>query len=151
MEEVLIRRATKEDASEIINFNKLMAFETENLVLKEDSATAGVHRLLDEPSRGFYVVAVLADTVIGSLMITFEWSDWHNRQYYWIQSLYVRPEYRRQGIFRKLYDYVHNLASEDGAAIRLYVDENNSTAQSVYSAVGMKESHYKLYEKHFLL
>jgi ribosomal protein S18 acetylase RimI-like enzyme len=84
-------------------------------------------------------------------MITFEWSDWHNRQYYWIQSLYVRPEYRRQGIFRKLYDYVHSLASEDGAAIRLYVDENNSTAQSVYQAVGMKESHYKLYEKHFLL
>ena len=95
-----------------------------------------------------YLVAQVGDEIVGSLMVTFEWSDWRAKDYYWIQSVYIRPENRRQGIYTKLYQAVKDLAHEQGgaASFRLYVEQENTSAQNTYKALGMEQSYYLMYE-----
>ncbi|MFT5235562.1 MAG: ribosomal protein S18 acetylase RimI-like enzyme, partial [Shewanella sp.] len=99
--------------------------------------------------KGFYLVAEVDGEIAGSLMVTFEWSDWRAKNYYWIQSVYIRPENRRQGIYAKLYEAVKKRAAENGgaASFRLYVEQDNTKAQSTYSALGMEKSYYQMYEE----
>lgn len=108
----------------------------------------GVKQVFAQPASGFYLVAQLNDQIVGSLMVTYEWSDWRNRQIYWIQSVYIIPEYRRRGIYRSLYNHVVSLAkqSDDVGGIRLYVDRTNTNAQQVYSKLGMNGDHYQVFE-----
>jgi GNAT superfamily N-acetyltransferase len=99
---------------------------------------------------GYYVVAEKDGQVVGGLMITREWSDWRNGLFLWVQSLYVLPKYRRQGIYRKLYNYVKEMATEEEVpvrGIRLYVDKDNKTAQQVYETMGMEETNYMMFEE----
>jgi ribosomal protein S18 acetylase RimI-like enzyme len=143
-----IRLATAADAGVLIEFNAAMALETEGKELLPDVIGAGVHSLLANPAAGFYVVAE-QDGLIGSLMITKEWSDWRNGTFWWIQSVYVRPQSRRQGVYRKLYRHVQELAANDPkvCGFRLYVERDNSRAQATYSALGMKQTHYLVFEE----
>jgi ribosomal protein S18 acetylase RimI-like enzyme len=142
-----IRLATPADAGVLIEFNAAMALETEGKELLTDVIGAGVRSLLGNPAAGFYVVAE-QDSVLGSLMITKEWSDWRNGTFWWIQSVYVRPEFRRQGVYRSLYRHVQEIAAKDPAVcgFRLYVERENSHAQATYRSLGMKETHYKVFE-----
>lgn len=144
-----IRRATKADAETIARFNEAMAHETEDKPLDPDTVRAGVHALLDDPSRGFYLVAEQDGTVVGSLMITFEWSDWRNGTFWWVQSVYVRPAARRQGIYSALYADVKRraTASDTACGIRLYVERTNTAARQTYQALGMRATTYRLYEE----
>ena len=112
MTQIRIRKASAGDAPQLVDFNFAMARETENLALDREVVEAGVRALFDQPGRGFYVVADAAEHLAGSLMVTNEWSDWRNGMIWWIQSVYVRPEYRRRGVYRSLYDFVQCLASE---------------------------------------
>ncbi len=124
-----------------------MAWETEEMKLVPETVTKGVNAVFDDPSRGQYYVAENDGYVIASLLITYEWSDWRNCNVWWFQSVYVAPEYRRQGIFRKMYDHIRNLAEEqDIAGLRLYVETKNSRAQKTYEALGMSSEHYSFYE-----
>jgi GNAT superfamily N-acetyltransferase len=144
---ISIRHATLRDAPIIIGFQQKMAWETEKMSLVGNTVTKGVHAVFDEPSRGQYYVAESAGKIIASLLITYEWSDWRNCNMWWFQSVYVVPEYRRQGIFRKMYFYVRSLAEEQGiAGLRLYVDTKNERAQKTYEALGMSSEHYSFYE-----
>jgi len=148
--DVKIRRGTKADATTIAEFNRAMARETENRDLSPDKIYSGVERLMDKPEFGFYIVAESAnDEVVGTLMITTEWSDWRNGLFWWIQSVYVTPEHRRTGIYRKMYEYIQKQAanSADVCGYRLYVEKDNGTAQKTYQALGMKETDYLLYEQ----
>jgi len=144
-----IRKGQLTDLTALVNFNQAMAMETENLQLDNDTLTRGVNGLLSHPERGFYLVAEVDGDIVGSLMVTFEWSDWRASQYYWIQSVYIRPQNRRQGIYGKLYQAVKDMAAKNGdaASFRLYVEHENKPAQSTYEALGMKQSHYLMYEE----
>ena len=144
---ILIRKAIPADASAIIGFQQKMAWETEQMVLVDEIITKGVEAVFKEPSRGQYYVAEADGKVIASMLITFEWSDWRNSNVWWIQSVYVLPGFRRQGIFRSMYDFIMKEADKHYVAgLRLYVETNNSTAQKTYESLGMKSEHYRMYE-----
>ena len=144
-----IRLATSGDAEVLIEFNCAMARETEGKQLLPEVIGAGVRALLANPASGFYLVAEAESRVKASLLITKEWSDWRNGDFWWIQSVYVRPEVRRQGVYKRLYRHVQELAAKDPAVcgFRLYVERENSRAQTTYRALGMKETRYLVFEE----
>lgn len=150
MKPPIIRRATDQDVDQLIAFNCAMAQETENIQLDPVIVEAGVKALFERPESGFYTVAESSSNQLaGSLMITSEWSDWRNGVFWWIQSVYVRPEYRRQGVYRSLYIHVQELAKKDSLAcgFRLYVEKDNQRAQKTYESLGMSETPYLVYEQ----
>jgi ribosomal protein S18 acetylase RimI-like enzyme len=145
---ILIRDATPADAPTIAEFNVRMAMETEHLKLDPPTVLAGVRAVLSDPSRGRYFVADINGTVAGQLLITHEWSDWRNADIWWIESVYVHPDYRRAGVFRTLYDQVRAIARNAGAcALRLYVERENLRAQNTYKSLGMDLTHYLVMEE----
>ncbi len=148
-ENIRIRPGKMGDADIITEFNLAMALETENKRLSEDILSKGVENLLANPELGFYIVAECKGEIVGSLMITKEWSDWRNGIFWWIQSVYVRSDYRRKGVYRSLYSYVKLLSEkeENVCGFRLYVEKDNQIAQKAYRALGMSEAHYKIYEE----
>ena len=136
------------NAEEIARFQVAMAMESEGIALDEERVCRGVRAVLDDEAKGQYVIALLGGKVVGCLMITREWSDWNSCWYWWIQSVYVLPEYRGRGIYKAMYGNVLEQAKSAGVSqIRLYVDKSNTTAQAVYQKLGMEECHYCLYEK----
>jgi len=150
---ITIRPASESDAAVIAEFNSLMAKETENKSLPAERIARGVEAILDDPSKGVYFVAEEDAQVVGQLMITYEWSDWRNGNFWWIQSVYVRLDYREKGVFKLLYDHVMKLAKgrKDVCGIRLYVEKHNERARKTYEKMGMKKTDYELYEIDFVM
>ncbi len=144
----MIRKAQTKDIEAIAAFQLAMAMETENLELNQDTVLIGVKSVLEDPSKGFYIVKEENNKVVASLMITLEWSDWRAQTIWWIQSLFVAPEWRQKGIYKSMYLYLKELVQNDPSigGIRLYVDKTNTTAQKVYEALGMDGEHYRFYE-----
>jgi ribosomal protein S18 acetylase RimI-like enzyme len=144
-----IRLATPADAAALTEFNAAMALETEAKELLPEVVGAGVQSLLANPASGFYVIADEGGRAVGSLMITREWSDWRNGSFWWIQSVYVRPEWRRKGVYKRLYRHIQELAAQDPSVcgFRLYVERENGRAQATYRALGMKETRYLVFEE----
>jgi GNAT superfamily N-acetyltransferase len=151
MADVRIRDALASDVETITAFNTAMAHETEGKTLASDVLHAGICRVIDEAALGRYFVAEVEDRIVGQIMITTEWSDWRNGLWWWIQSVYVDPAARRQGIFRALYDHVANQAraSEDVCGLRLYVEHANEQAKTTYVEMGMSPAGYELFEVGF--
>lgn len=144
---ISIRKARPEDATVIIDFQQKMAWETEEMTLIPEIISKGVNAVFINPARGQYWVAEENGTVVASLLITYEWSDWRNANVWWFQSVYVLADYRRTGIFRSMYDKIKNEADKLGVAgLRLYVETNNIRAQKTYEALGMHSEHYTMYE-----
>jgi len=143
-----IRLAKIDDSIAIAGFQIRMAIETENLQLDTETVGKGVKAVFKKPELGQYFVAENDGNIIASMLTTFEWSDWRNAQVWWLQSVYVLPEFRQQGIFKKMYEFVKTLAdmNENVGGIRLYVDKSNVRAQEVYKAVGMNGEHYQVFE-----
>lgn len=144
-----IRTGQPGDERALAELNIAMARETENKSLSPVVVSAGVRNLLQNPQYGFYVVAHTGEAVAGTLMVTTEWSDWRNGEFWWIQSVYVRPEFRRRGIYRALYEFVKTRAVESGrvCGFRLYVERDNVIAQQTYRKMGMEEAPYKILEE----
>lgn len=146
----VIRRAQIADLDTLVAYNLAMARETEGLELDRAVLRAGVRAVLEGQRPGLYFVVEMAGRVIAQLMITFEWSDWRNRDVWWIQSVYVSPEARRRGHYAALYRHVLAEAKDAGAGgVRLYVDRRNTRAQTTYAALGMNGDHYQVYEAMF--
>jgi ribosomal protein S18 acetylase RimI-like enzyme len=146
---MIFRFAAQDDAAVLAEFNAAMALETEGKELLPEVIGTGVRSLLGRPGSGFYVVAEDTGQVVGSLLVTKEWSDWRNGDFWWIQSVYVRPAWRRQGVYKRLYRHVQELAAKDPAVcgFRLYVERENKQAQRTYRALGMKETRYLVFEE----
>ena len=146
-----IRRAISADIDVLVSFNAAMAQETEDKALNQEALKSGIEAMLKDDALGFYLVAETNGQAVGQLMITTEWSDWRNSCFWWLQSLYVLPDYRRQGVFRRLYNYVRQEAHRAGnvCGLRLYVERTNTLAQQVYVNLGMDLSHYDMYEVEF--
>ena len=147
-----IRKASPDDAPRIVEFQQAMAIETEGKTLDDSRVTAGVDAVLSSPDKGFYIVAEIDDTVVGSLLITYEWSDWRNATFLWIQSVYVDAAHRRRGVYTAMHNHVLARAEADPdiCGVRLYVERTNLAAQQTYKSLGMDHSHYDLYEIDFL-
>ena len=155
--QLTVRAADRDDLDSIIAFSAAMAWETEQRRLDETRLREGTQALLNTPSLGFFMVAEVRESerrvVVGQLMITYEWSDWRNGVFWWIQSVYVDPAWRRQGVFRRMHEAV--MASAKAASnvcgVRLYVEQDNQTAQAVYQRLGLAPSAYRVYEQDFVL
>lgn len=146
----MIRPATLDDLELLIEGNHALALETEGLTLDRATLGAGVRAVLAGEQPGFYRVLEEDGRVVAQLMITFEWSDWRDRMVWWIQSVYVAPEHRGRGAYRRLYEAVRAEAEAAGAAgLRLYVDARNTRAQEVYARLGMNGEHYRVFEAMF--
>ena len=150
---ITIREATREDTESIVRFQEGMALETEGKVLDESLLRDGITAIFDSTQKGFYIVAEVSSVVVGSLLITYEWSDWRNATFWWIQSVFIDANWRRKGVYRSMYDYVVNVAKsrKDICGIRLYVERTNTIAQETYKDLGMTHSHYDLYETDIVL
>jgi ribosomal protein S18 acetylase RimI-like enzyme len=135
------------DAETISEHNIEMAKETEDIYLSYTVALNGVKNLINDKNKGFYLLAKKKGEIIGQLMITYEWSDWRNKMIWWIQSVYIKPIYRKQGVFDALYNHVKKLANNHGVnMLRLYVHSHNQLAISIYNSIGMKKTSYQLFE-----
>lgn len=150
--EIAVRPAIPNDSEFLVRGNAQLALETENLSLDLDRLRLGVQAVFDDPARGIYLIAEIDSgskrTPAGQMMITYEWSDWRNGVFWWIQSVYTVPEARRRGVFRALYSAADALAKRQGSVcgLRLYVDNHNQAAQEVYRRCGMRETAYRLFE-----
>ena len=144
-----IRIAEKEDAAAMVEFNQAMALETEGKQLSEEVLSKGVDAVFADPQKGFYVVADDGGRIVGGLMVTFEWSDWRNGWFWYVQSVYVRPEARGKKVYSQLYRFVKDRAAETGnvCGFRLYVEKENEHAQEVYKKLGMEETYYLMFEQ----
>lgn len=151
MSQIEIRNAVDGDAATLTGFNIAMALETESKELPRDLVTSGVRQMLSRPDLGFYLVAEVDGGVAGCLGITFEWSDWRNGLFWWIQSVFVVPEQRRKGVFGALYKHVIDMARGQASVcgVRLYVEKDNTNAQRTYQRLGMTETEYRLFEIEF--
>lgn len=144
----MIRQADKKDIPKLASFQMAMALETENLQLDAPTLQKGIAAVFADSNKGQYFVYENDGEPVASLMITYEWSDWRNGVVWWIQSVFVIEEYRGQGIYKKMYEYLKKLISDQKSirGLRLYVDRTNTSAQEVYFKLGMNGEHYQVFE-----
>ena len=149
--DIQIRRAVAPDAGFIAESNVAMALETEGMALDATVVGPGVAAVLADDSLGFYLVAEIDGHPAGHLMVTYEWSDWRNGLWWWIQSVYVCPEFRRRGVYTALHRHVEAAARTAGGVcgLRLYVEQENTRAQQVYQLLDMYNTRYHMYEVEF--
>lgn len=149
--EIRIRPAQSRDLSALVAFNAAMAKESEDKGLDTTTLSNGISYLLDHPAEGYYLIAEIDGVSVGTLMVTYEWSDWRNGRFWWIQSVYVEAGFRRLGVYGRLHDTVRSAAKNDKqcCGIRLYVEKDNLGAQATYLHLGMQQTHYLLFEEEF--
>jgi ribosomal protein S18 acetylase RimI-like enzyme len=147
-EPVYVRAAETTDEHFIVASNCRLAWETEHKQLDRPTVTLGVRTALADPSKARYFIACAGEQPVGQIMHTWEWSDWRNGDLWWLQSVYVVPEYRGRGVFRLLFEHVRDLARANPGVvgIRLYVEHHNTAAQAVYRKLGMVEAGYEVLE-----
>jgi GNAT superfamily N-acetyltransferase len=155
--QLIVRLARPGDVDALVNFSAAMAIETEGRTLDTERLRRGTLAVLKSPARGFYLVAELPEgsltVVVGQLLVTYEWSDWRNATFWWIQSVYVHPNWRRHGVYRRMHESVLAQARAQGevCGVRLYVEASNTVAQTVYRRVGLSPSPYQVFETDFVL
>jgi GNAT superfamily N-acetyltransferase len=144
-----VRRATTADAPTIVEFNRRLAEESEGKTLDLNLLSAGVAAVLADPNKGPYFLAEENGETLGQMQVTYEFSDWRNGWFWWVQGVYVRPEFRRRGVFRALYQHVAEAAKRepDVIGLRLYVERDNERAHQTYLGLGMAWTNYLLMER----
>ena len=145
---MLVRKEKAEELNSILNFQLAMAKETENIELDQSIVKRGITAVFEDPSKGCYFLVEEGGKVIGSLLTTYEWSDWRNGMILWIQSVYVIPGFRRKGAYSALYLHIKKMVNENPSmnGIRLYADKSNITAHKAYEKLGMNSDHYITFE-----
>lgn len=151
MSDVTVREGRPLDVETIVSFNAAIAVETEGHALDWELLHRGVEAALRRPALGNYYVAERAGRIVGQLLVTYEWSDWRCGTFWWLQSVYVDPDHRGQGVFSALYRYVASIAErrQDVVGLRLYVEHGNEAAKQVYQKLGMRPTGYEVYEAQF--
>ena len=142
---MLLRMACMEDAEKIARNNIMLAMESENLRINYEDTLKGVRQIIKHREKGFYLVAEENNEIIGQVMVTYEWSDWRGMDIWWLQSIYVNKEWRREGIMKMLMEKIKKMAGNNVFALRLYVHESNENAIEAYKKVGMKKMPYFIF------
>ncbi|MBM4125275.1 MAG: GNAT family N-acetyltransferase [Nitrospira sp.] len=159
-DQLIVRPARLDDLDVLVDFSAAMAKETEGRLLEKARLRQGTLAVFESPAHGCYLVAELPASsdharplVVGQLLVTYEWSDWRNATFWWIQSVYVHEAWRRRGIYRRMHETVLDQAKarQDVCGVRLYVEQENAAAQTVYRRVGLQPSAYRVYEEDFVL
>ncbi len=152
-EGVTVRAARQSDLETLVRFGAAMADETEGRTLDRDRLRQGTAAVLASSEHGYYLVAETTSRVVAQLLLTYEWSDWRNGVFWWIQSVYVEPSMRGRGVYRTMHEYVLRDARgrADVCGVRLYVAKENGKAQAVYVRLGMGLTAYEVYEQDFIL
>lgn len=145
---MIVRQATIKDHEKIVQFQLAMAHETEGIELHQPTVEKGVEAVLNDGNKGHYYITEINGEIVGSLLTTFEWSDWRNGTILWIQSVYVLPEFRRKGVYRNMYAHIKEkvMKADNLNGIRLYADKSNLPAQKTYEKLGMNQDHYVTFE-----
>jgi ribosomal protein S18 acetylase RimI-like enzyme len=145
---IIIREACESDLPSLVEYNLALAKETENLDLNKDTLRLGIQNSFALQGC-HYFVAETEGNVVGQTMITSEWSDWRNGTIWWMQSVYVHPSYRKQGVFSKIFKHIETIAKKKSTiqSLRLYVMQNNQAGLKTYQSVGMNNTGYLVYEK----
>ena len=148
---VVLRSASDTDLEVLVGFQMAMAAESEDKGLNKSTLRDGIEFALSSEDIALYIVAEISGEPVGTLMLTWEWSDWRSGRFWWIQSVYVVPEHRRLGVYSAMHRHVLSLASKDpkAAGVRLYVEKDNDGAQATYKQLGMDETDYRLFETDF--
>ncbi len=148
-----IRLGRSGDEATVAEFNRALGVESERLELDVERLRQGAAAVLADPAKGFYLIAESGGEIVGQLLITYEWSDWRNGVFWWVQSVYVRPEVRGRGIYRRLYEEVLRRSREQGdvCGVRLYVERDNERAKKAYTRMGMAATAYEMWEEDFVL
>jgi GNAT superfamily N-acetyltransferase len=145
-----VRQATAADVDHVVEFNRLLALESEGKHLEAEVLRSGVRAVLADPAKGVYFLAQEEGDILGQMGLTYEWSDWRNGWFWWIQSVYVVREARRRGVFRELFEHVRRAAQADPQVIglRLYVERDNVAAHATYRKLGLEWTTYQVMERH---
>lgn len=152
-----VRPAVLADVDALVKFNAALALETEGRRLDVERLRRGIQAVFEQPARGVYFVAEVpadaAPLVIGQLLVTFEWSDWRNATFWWLQSVYVDPAWRRHGVFRRMHEAIVTQARSRGdvCGIRVYVESENGNAQAAYQHLGLMPAGYVVFEDDFVM
>ena len=143
-----IRKGRLSDIETIVDFQQKMAKETERLILKKQTVTKGVRAVFRDKRKGTYYIVEDEGEAAGMLMTIPEWSDWRNSTVLWIHSLYIRPQYRGKGAFKKMYQFLKKRVQRSNSlsGLRLYVEKENISARRVYEKLEMTKDHYLMYE-----
>jgi ribosomal protein S18 acetylase RimI-like enzyme len=151
MNSIAIRPAEADDWATIVEYNCRLAAESEDTTLNSTDVEPGVRRLLQDPGKGRYFVACDGERIVGQMMHTREWSDWRNGDIWWLQSVYIHPDYRRRGIFRRLFDTLLAEAEADPnvVGLRLYVESDNTPAHATYEQLGLNRAGYFVMQRLF--
>jgi ribosomal protein S18 acetylase RimI-like enzyme len=145
-----IRPATPADIAPVVEFNRLLALESEGKTLDPVVLRRGVTSVLADRAKGLYFLAEENNQPLGQIGVTYEWSDWRDGWFWWIQSVYVVREARRRGVFRELFEHVRRAAQADPQVIglRLYVERDNVAAHATYRKLGLEWTTYQVMERH---
>lgn len=147
---MIIRMAVEDDAWVLADHNVMMARESENVDIDVKTTLLGIKSVLADMSKGFYLVAEEEGEIIGQLMITFEWSDWRDKNIWWIQSVYIVKDWRKKYVFQQMLDEVYQLGRlQEVDIFRLYVYADNFGAIAAYKRLKMKQMKYLVFEKNF--
>jgi len=121
---MLIRFARIDDAEKIAKNNVALAIESEGAKIDYEITFEGVKEVIKDENKGFYIVAEENGEIIGQLMVTYEWSDWKAEMIWWLQSIYVKPEWRRKGVMKAMLKKVLEIGrKKEVRRFRLYVHE----------------------------
>jgi GNAT superfamily N-acetyltransferase len=147
---IVIREAGLADAAVVCEFNRLLARETEGKDLDLRVLEPGVRAVLVDPHKGRYYLGEQNGQVVGQAGVTYEYSDWRNGWFWWVQSVYVAAAARRQGVFRALFHHVEDAARDEAGVvgIRLYVERDNRAAHETYQRLGLVWTSYLVMEKY---
>jgi len=151
MSAITVRAAVAADWEVIVDYNCRLAAESEDVQLDSALIRPGVKAVLADPNNGRYFLACADERIVGQMMHTWEWSDWRNGEIWWLQSVYVEPDFRRQGVFRLLYNHILKEAESNPkvVGIRLYVENDNEPAQETYRSMGMQHAGYTVMQRIF--
>jgi len=144
---IKFRSAQISDAEIIAKNNLILAEESEKCKINYDTTLKGIKSIINDDSKGFFIIAEENNKIIGHLIITYEWSDWYNKNTWWLQSVFVDKNYRKKGVFTKMFEHVKNQASDQNVdTIKLYVHNENINAIEAYEKIKMKNKPYKFYQ-----
>jgi GNAT superfamily N-acetyltransferase len=146
--QIVVRDAHTGDTEQIAEYNRRLALESEGKSLDPATLAAGVRRGLSSPELCRYFVASVNGKPVATTMVTFELTDWRDGVIWWLQSVYVEPEFRRHGVFRSIYRHIEAAARKhpDARGLRLYVHRENERAMRTYESLGMSKADYEVYE-----